>query len=168
MGRLAAVFGRLCPGFFGAMLGNGAQAVYRRRAEPSLQALEQRARSLGLRFGLEQIGVAALERPEYAARHAQRDGRHRERNTLQAILDETQQPLSIESRLAQIEALDGRRPVQVQECELDGNDFCLTPVELCAELAQQMLDGFEENGAVDAFLAELGNRAPAMRRMVLG
>src|SRR5690349_3159178 len=97
------------------MLGNRAEAIYRGRAEPPLQTLEQPIRALGGRFCLEQIGVVALERAECATRHSQRHGRNRQRNTLQSILDETQQALSVQSRLAQIEALDRGRSMQMLE-----------------------------------------------------
>ena len=47
--------------------------------------------------------------------HAQSHGRNRQRAALQPILDEMQQSISIRSRVAQVEAFDGRRPVQVLE-----------------------------------------------------
>ena len=64
-------------GPYGAMLGNGAQTIHGRSAEPPLQTLEQSLRALCERLGLEQIGVLTLERSEYAALHSQSHGRDR-------------------------------------------------------------------------------------------
>src|SRR5262245_25876595 len=110
---MAVALERFRPRFFGAMLGDGAQAIHGCSAEPPLQTLEQRLRALCEWFCLEQIGVPTLERPEYAALHLQSHGRDRQRAALQSILDQMQQSISIQRRLAQIEALDGRRPMQV-------------------------------------------------------
>ena len=78
------------------------------------------------------------------------------------------QAFSIESRLAQIEALDGRHPVQVLESDLDAADLRLPQLELGAELVEQLLDPFAENGAIDTLLVELYFRAPRSRSLELG
>ena len=82
---------------------------------------------------------------------------------LQAILDEMQQSIPIVRRLAQIEAFDGGRPMQMLEGELEARDLRLSLRKLGAELAEELLDGLDEDCAVDAFLAELGKRAPGLR-----
>src|SRR6188474_229763 len=79
-----------------------------------------------------------------------------------------QQSLSIQSGLAQIEALDSGRPMQMQERKLELGDLCLAHVELYTELVEELLGSLHENRAVDALLAELGNRAPGLRRLELG
>ena len=58
--------------------------------------------------------------------------------------------------------------MQVQKRELELGDLRLTHVELCAELVEELLGGLDENCAVDAFLTELRNRAPGLRRLELG
>ena len=133
-----------------------------------MQTLEQHLRALIVWFDLEQVGLLARERPEHTATHPQSHGRNRQRAALQPILDEMQQSISIASRFAQIEAFDGGRPMQVLESELEARDLRLSPLELCTELVEELLDGLDENCAVDAFLAELGNRAPGPRRLELG
>ncbi len=87
---------------------------------------------------------------------------------LQPILDEMQQSIPIESRLAQIEAFDGRRPMQVLEGELEAGDLRLSLLKLGAKLVEELLDRLDENCAVDAFLAELRNRAPGLRGFETG
>src|SRR5690348_8735299 len=97
--RMAVAVGQFRPGFFRAMLGNGAQAIHGRSAESPLQTLEQRLCAFCERLGLEQIGVVTFEGPEYAALHSQSHGRNRQRTALQSILDQMQQSSSIQSRL---------------------------------------------------------------------
>ena len=104
------------------MLGNGLEPVHGRGAESAFQPLEQRTSALLDRLGLEQIDALVHGGPKNAAFQADRHGRNGQAATFQAILDELEQSLSIESGLAQIEAFDGSRPAQMLEGELESAD----------------------------------------------
>src|SRR5919108_372468 len=120
----------LRPCFFRTVLGHGAQSVYRRPAESLLQSFEQNLHSLLERLRLEQTGAFALERPECTTPQTQCQGRNRQDTALQSILDEIEQALSLVRRLAQIEAFDRGRMMQMLECDLETANLRLAQLEL--------------------------------------
>src|SRR5690242_6246453 len=74
-----------------------------------------------------------------------------------------QQLLLVVSRLEQVEFFDRRRTMQMLEADLEGADLSLLHTQICAELVEHLLDGFQENGAIGAFLQELDLRSKAHR-----